>query len=84
VPTVRRPTRPRKWPGPLDTFGPRMKNKRKASALQSGGGRQESDGYWQLGVAGRVQGASQQGDRPDLGWLRGGGSLGWLVPGGGD
>jgi hypothetical protein len=67
------PTRPRKWPGPLGTFGPRMKNRGKASASMGDSGRPESDGCRQLGIAGRVQGASQQGGGPNLGWLMGGG-----------
>jgi hypothetical protein len=81
---VTRPTQARKWPGPLGTFGPRTKNRGKASASLGGGGRPESGGCWQLGVSGRVQGAREQGGGPNLGWLRGGGSPGGFVHGGGD
>jgi hypothetical protein len=57
---VTRPTRLRKWPGPLGTYSLRTKNWGKASASSGGGGRPGSSDCRHLGVAGRVQGVGQQ------------------------
>jgi hypothetical protein len=78
APTVTRPTRPRKRPGPLDTFGPRVKNRGRHQASPGCDGRPESGYCRQLGVVGRVQGASQQGHGPDLGRREEGANQGGL------